>query len=394
MIGLNTEKVIGLGIDIVSLRRIDDIITRQGERFAKRILHESEFLNIQTELGNLVCFLAGRWAAKEAIAKALGSGFRGFNFNDIAIINDFLGKPIVNLHNGALKRAKEQNITKVLISISHEREWAVAEALAISEEGKNGISVVYANSLVDEIMEGRCIMAKPLIGISPSFQDRDRNYNIAETYIESVKKAGGIPILIPHDIEDAVQLVERIDGLLISGGPDVDPIYFNEQPWPKLGAVTPERDQSEIALLHAALTRGIPILGICRGCQILNIVKGGSLYQDLYSQYDNSEGKLLKHGQEGPRWYTSHKVALTQGSKLATILALDEVAVNSFHHQAIKNVGEGLVISAIAPDGVIEAIEDPHHKFCVGVQWHPECMFSLQTAFDNLFKAFIDACHA
>ena len=234
-------------------------------------------------------------------------------------------------------------------------------------------------------------MSKPLIGISLSFNDKDRIYQSGETYIESVRKAGGIPILLPHSPEDAQALALRCDGLLISGGPDIDPSLFGEQPVPKLGSICPERDASEYALLQAFLAVGKPILGICRGMQILNAFCGGTLYQDLGSQY--TEAPVQKHVQEAPRWFTSHEVTVVQGTKLSAMLQAEKIGVNSYHHQAVKDIAPGFTITATAHDGVIEAIEKLDHAFCVGIQWHPECMFALNTPFDNLFTAFVNACH-
>lgn len=235
-------------------------------------------------------------------------------------------------------------------------------------------------------------MSKPLIGVSLSFNDKDRAYQLAETYIESVKKAGGIPVLLPHTPEDAASLAVRCDGLLISGGPDMDPAYFDEQPIPQIGAICPERDESEVALLKAFMDAGKPVLGICRGSQILNVVFGGTLYQDLYSQY--KQEAPIKHVQQGPRWYTSHGITVEKGTKLEEIFGDRHIGVNSFHHQAVKDVAPGFVVAAKAPDGVIEAIEKPDHPFCIGVQWHPECMFEQNTPFDKLFETFIAACRA
>ena len=233
-------------------------------------------------------------------------------------------------------------------------------------------------------------MSKPIIGITPNFSFKERTYSIAETYVESIKKAGGIPLLIPHAPEDAVQLAPRLDGLLISGGPDLEPAYFGETPSPKVGSICPERDESEMALLKAFVAVGKPILGICRGVQALNVGLGGTLYQDLGSDY---EGKVIKHNQDAPRWYFGHKATLVAGSKLAGILGETEIGVNSFHHQAVKDIAPGFVAVAHAPDGVIEAIEKPDHPFCLGVQWHPEGMFALTTYYDKLFAAFVAACH-
>ncbi|MCL2547776.1 MAG: gamma-glutamyl-gamma-aminobutyrate hydrolase family protein [Symbiobacteriaceae bacterium] len=233
-------------------------------------------------------------------------------------------------------------------------------------------------------------MGKPIIGVSVNFSFNERIYSVAETYVESLKKAGGIPVLLPHIPDDAETLAEKMDGLLISGGPDLDPAYYGENPWPKLGSICPERDESEIALLKAFLKTGKPILGICRGEQALNVVLGGTIYQDLATQYPDAG--LIKHAQEGPRWYTSHQASIVPGSRLHSIFSELDIRVNSFHHQGVKDLGKGLVVAARAADGVIEAYEMPDHRFCVGVQWHPECMFELASRSDKLFSALVEAC--
>ena len=270
-------------------------------------------------------------------------------------------------------------------------------------------------------------MPKPIIGISSGFSDKERVYSLAETYVESIKKAGGVPVLLPHTPEEAAIVAERIDALLISGGPDVDPQLFKEMPHPTLGAICPERDESELALIKAFMDSGKPILGICRGMQLLNVAAGGSLFQDLPTFFPEYQKKymddpplwfagflnvitggtvagkgfaaryrqqpLVKHVQEAPRWFLSHTVDLLPETKLATIFGNPSIGVNSYHHLAVKEVAPGFAVTAIAPDGVIEGIERPEHIFCIGVQWHPECMFHIEdTLSDKLFTAFVQAC--
>jgi len=234
-------------------------------------------------------------------------------------------------------------------------------------------------------------MQKPIIGVTSAFNWRERNYTLAETYVESIKQAGGIPVILAHTPLDAATLAQALDALLVTGGPDVNPVYYNEDPHPKLGGIDPERDESELALLEAFIATGKPILGICRGMQALNVALGGSLFQDIYTHY--TEAPLLKHGQEAPRWSTSHTVDLLPDSQLQRIFGSEEVLVNSFHHQAVKDIAPVLIVSAKAPDGIIEAIEKPGHPFCIGTQWHPECMFDRpQSPMHKLFAAFVEAC--
>lgn len=207
--------------------------------------------------------------------------------------------------------------------------------------------------------------------------------------MEAVISGGGLPILLPasDDNEVAASYLEYIDGLLVPGGGDVDPLRFGQEPRPESGAIFPERDQLEIQLIQAAQRRDLPVLGICRGMQVINIALGGDIYQDL-----KEVGSALKHMQEAPRWYPTHSVRIEKGTLLAEAYPTAERRVNSFHHQAVKNLAPGLRASAWAPDGVIEAIESTKHRFLLGVQWHPECMWERDPCAQDLFLRFTKAC--
>ena len=212
-------------------------------------------------------------------------------------------------------------------------------------------------------------------------------------YVEGVAEAGGVPVVLPPVVgaRGAEALLEGMDGLLLSGGSDLDPCYYGEKPVPELGVTIPERDAFEMALLEHALRRKIPILGICRGMQVLNVALGGTLYQDLPSQTDHMV--LLGHRQETPKWQPTHEVEVDEGSKVAEILGADELKVNSYHHQAIKELASGLVAVAHAPDGVIEAVEsgDLSKRWLIGVQWHAEAMRDAGPEHRNLFEAHVCA---
>ena len=212
-------------------------------------------------------------------------------------------------------------------------------------------------------------------------------------YVEGVAEAGGVPVVLPPvvGVRGAEALLEGLDGLLLSGGSDLDPGYYGERPVPELGVTLPERDAFEMALLEHALRRKIPILGICRGMQVLNVALGGTLYQDLPSQMDHMV--LLGHRQETPKWQPTHEVEVDGGSKVAEILGADELKVNSYHHQAIKKLASGLVAVAHAPDGVIEAVEsgDLSKRWVIGVQWHAEAMREAGPEHRNLFEAHVSA---
>jgi putative glutamine amidotransferase len=225
----------------------------------------------------------------------------------------------------------------------------------------------------------------PVIGITATLrEDVDR---VAERplgkfvradldYVEGVADAGGVPVVLPPVAEPraAEALLDGIDGLLLSGGSDLDPRYYGEVAVPELGVTLPERDAFEMALLERALRRKIPIFGICRGMQVLNVALGGTLYQDLPSQMDHMV--LLGHRQETPKWQPTHEVEVDGSSKVAEIMGTNELKVNSYHHQAIKDLASGLVAVASAPDGVIEAVEsgDLSQRWLLGVQWHAEAM--------------------
>ena len=213
--------------------------------------------------------------------------------------------------------------------------------------------------------------SKPVIGITGNFGDK--GCELAQGYYQSVLKAGGIPLVIPayEDMETLAATLERIDGLLLSGGADMNPLLMGEEPVPGLGGICPQRDKAELWLIRMAYNRQIPIMGICRGIQMLACALGGSVIQDLNSQY--KEESLIKHSQQLAREYASHTVRIEENSLLPEIIGETQLAVNSFHHQAVCETGPCLKVSARAKDGVIEAIESTEHKSVLGVQWHPEC---------------------
>ncbi|MHB1418723.1 MAG: gamma-glutamyl-gamma-aminobutyrate hydrolase family protein [Bacillota bacterium] len=227
---------------------------------------------------------------------------------------------------------------------------------------------------------------KPLIGITCNRDDGHDRILIAESYLRAVEAAGGLALLLPPREDDAGQYCRLVDGLLLSGGVDLDPFLFGEEPQPGMGRICPPRDAAEIALVREALALDKPLLAICRGIQVMNVAAGGSLYQDLQAQMQNS----YKHSQGAPRWYPTHRVEVLPGSKLAVALG-HGTRVNSFHHQAIKDVAPGFLISARADDGVIEAIESEQHRFVIGVQWHPEDMAARDPLQMELFRMLVAA---
>lgn len=214
-------------------------------------------------------------------------------------------------------------------------------------------------------------------------------YALRQNYCEAVVKAGGTPILLPHHADRAEQYLSMIDGLLIAGGAfDVDPALFGANE--RHGTVTLKEGRTafELAICKGAHARGMPILGICGGQQLLAVILGSTLIQHIPDEVETA----LAHEQPNPRTEPGHQVVVTEGTLLHRVTGQDRFPVNSAHHQAVKAVPAGLVVNAVAPDGVIEGVEDPAHPFCLGVQWHPE--YSISPADDAILAAFVKACSA
>lgn len=222
---------------------------------------------------------------------------------------------------------------------------------------------------------------QPLIGITPDYSYEKRRFQISEDYIRAIRDAGGIPVMLTPGEE----FPEFIDGLLFSGGGDINPLLFGEEPIWENGEISPLRDHYELALCKEALERDIPILGICRGMQIMNIAAGGGIYQDIAAQ----AGTSLKHSQQAPRACGTHSILPSEGSLLAQLWRAEKIIVNSVHHQAVSFLGKGMTVAAQSPDGLTEAIEAAEKPFVLGVQWHPEAMHEPEQA--SLFTAFLQA---
>lgn len=216
--------------------------------------------------------------------------------------------------------------------------------------------------------------------------------SMSPAYVTSVVKAGGLPFLIPLDFpsEELPALRGQFDGLILIGGGDVETARYGGDESIPVGGVHSIRDEVELLLAKLAFETDWPVLGICRGEQVMNIAAGGTLYTDIPTEYGRQR---FNHAQpfETPRDALIHDDIINPGSRLQSILGMDRIAVNSFHHQAVRNVGAGFVISAYSEDGIPEAIERPAHPFALGVQWHPECLQSYDDHM-KIFRAFIDAC--
>lgn len=215
----------------------------------------------------------------------------------------------------------------------------------------------------------------PVIGITGNYDTAAGTCTLNEPYYRSIINAGGIPLIIPpyEELGKIGEMLDRIDGLLLSGGADPNPLLFDEQPVRELHGINPRRDIQELTIIQMAYNRQIPMLGICRGIQLMMAALGGELYQDIYTQ---QEGVHIKHSQDLERSYASHTVTIEKDSVLYTLFNTETLAVNSFHHQAVKTPAPGFRITAVSQDGVIEAVESSEYKSAIGVQWHPECFCS------------------
>jgi len=236
----------------------------------------------------------------------------------------------------------------------------------------------------------------PIIGISATLLSIDSGSFIGREqavvlndYIESIRLAGAIPIVLPIVQEEEVihEQMALVDGLLLSGGYDISPLFYKEEPQINLGAFRSDRDKYEIQLVEIARQSRKPILGICRGNQLLNVAFGGTLYQDI----STSVSSKLQHSQKAKPDEATHSVHLVRNTQLQSILQEMVVLTNSFHHQAIKDVAPGFIVNAHSVDGIIEGIEWDGELFILGIQWHPELMFLKHPRMFNLFHAFVEA---
>ncbi len=224
----------------------------------------------------------------------------------------------------------------------------------------------------------------------PGRDERDLNpprLSLRLTYTQAVQEAGGVAVVIPaHGFADDTEaLADRLDGFIFSGGPDIDPAVYGQTPHPQLGPdVERVSDEYELALLAAVSERGLPVLGICRGAQALNVSRGGTLHQHL------PDRSTLEHNQGHASFEPAHDVAVASGSLLHRLTGDTTVAVNSYHHQAVDRLGRGLEICAVAADATVEAIWDPSARFCLGVQWHPEVL-THRAEQGPLLRALVDA---
>jgi putative glutamine amidotransferase len=242
--------------------------------------------------------------------------------------------------------------------------------------------------------------ARPLIGVTtsevrfaesvhptPQSDPPRREMALGLTYMRAIETAGGLPVVMPPlELEAIEPLLDRLSGLCLSGGPDLDPETYEERPHPELGPTEPDLDRFELELARQADDRGLPILAICRGMQALNVARGGSLHQHL----PDRPGVTIEHRQRIAGDRTVHRVSVAAGSRLARLMGKHDALVNSFHHQGVHRLGNGLRAVAWSPDGVIEGVEAPARDFALGVQWHAESLVA-KREHAALFRGLTDA---
>lgn len=234
-------------------------------------------------------------------------------------------------------------------------------------------------------------MTKPIIGILPLYDSEKDSIWMLPGYQKGLEKAGANTLIFPYtsDVDEILTISALCDGYLFTGGQDVSPELYHEKKLPYCGELSPTLDTLTKVVFEDAEFSDKAILGICRGCQILNILFGGSLYQDLNIQYQSSNGIHIEHHQNKPYDNTSHKVTLNTDGYLHKLLKKDELNVNSVHHQGIKDVGIGLSVNAISEDGIVESIKAVDYNFMLGVQWHPEYNYFRNDDSLTILKAFV-----
>lgn len=236
-------------------------------------------------------------------------------------------------------------------------------------------------------------MKEPVIGLTLDWREGGEGkysnypwYALRENYSNAVADAGGLPLFLPFHSDHVDNYLDRVDGIIVTGGDfDVDPKLYGESPSHERVTTLPHRTAFEYALVRKALDRNMPVMGICGGHQLINVVFGGNLIQHIPAEWVNP----LEHEQKHSRKEACHPVEIAKGTMLSSIVNADRADVNSVHHQAVKDPGKGIVVNAWAPDGIVEGIEHPGYKFCMGIQWHPE--FIVSDVDQKIFDAFIKA---
>lgn len=230
---------------------------------------------------------------------------------------------------------------------------------------------------------------KPIIGIVPLWDDERESIWMLPGYMDLIRESGGIPVILPlrGEREDLIQVCGMCGGFLLTGGHDVDPALYNEAKSERCGVACEWRDTIERWIFDYAVERDVPILGICRGIQLMNVFGGGTLYQDLPTEYVG-----VNHQMNAPYDRAWHKVSVVSGTPLASITAKEVIEVNSYHHQAVRELGEMFEVMGFSEDGVVEAIYMKNRRFIVGVQWHPEFNYNKEETSRELVRVFVVKC--
>ena len=233
-------------------------------------------------------------------------------------------------------------------------------------------------------------MKQPKIAILPLMDLKRKSYWMLPGYMKGILAAGGVPVMLPYTEDEAIlnDFAKTYDGFLFPGGQDVTPSYYNEPRRTDTDEICEPLDRMSVILFHAAAQGDKPVLGICRGIQLMNVLYGGNLYQDLPTEHPTA----TEHHQRPPYNVPIHRVEILSDTLLSGIVGAGAYAVNSIHHQAVKEVGSGLVVQAVSEDGVVEGVSDPKRAFLLGVQWHPECAFETDPKSLAVFEAFVRAC--
>jgi len=231
---------------------------------------------------------------------------------------------------------------------------------------------------------------KPVIGVIPLFDEDKDSYWMLPGYMKVIELCGGLPIMLPLTTDEVEldQCLDMCDGLLFTGGHDVSPTIYGETPKSTCGVACEDRDKMEYYLLHQAVEKDIPVFGICRGIQFINAALGGTLYQDLPTEHASN----IEHHMTFPYDKPQHVVEVLDNTYIAEVIGKGYHNVNSYHHQAVKDVAPGLVVGAVSEDGLVEEVEMPGKRFLMGVQWHPEFSYLVDENAQKLVQAFVDAC--
>ena len=291
----------------------------------------------------------------------------------------------------AARSTRSPNVTGCVLGrlLSHFDTFASYLFIKLKVRKNSG---VFDSSSVGFSSKLRSVMNKltrpPVIGITTFNQNEHVHYHLASTYVEAVRSSGGLPILLPPDEPDPAAILEFVDGLIFSGGEDLDPATYNGSLHPSISNIDPKRDAFELTLAREAINTDIPVLGICRGIGVLSALSGGSLLPHIPDEF----GEVVAHTGE-PTQSVKHLVRIEPESRLAQVIGSTEITVVSSHHQAVRTVPLGWRISAYALDGVIEALEHEHHPWAIALQWHPELAID-DPLEQRIFQALVEAASA